>query len=154
MKRLALVVLAAVSVGCSGPSLEGTWDMELAEKPPVETTVKVTFSRPDRMVADVEAKPELPGVFEARLHAEVWGDWKLSDGTLTVNAESITVKDTEGKDVPDVVSDIATSTIKDALGKSASGKVLWEGNDKFTVTLADGKKAVFTRTTFKSSPVR
>jgi len=126
-----------------GPSVEGTWNVTPAETMPVPATVQVTFAKPDTGTALIKANSEMPGgLGTLKLEADVTGTWKIDGETMTWVAKDVKFK---GGGMTDALAGPAKDMVKDNIGKNATGKMKWEGNDKFTVTTDSGKTATFER---------
>jgi hypothetical protein len=79
------------------------------------------------------------------LEAVVTGTWKVDGDKLGWTPQSATVKPVNGNELPSFIADGIKKDVQDNVGKNASGKLKWEGSDKFTVQLDSGKTATFDR---------
>ncbi|MBS1723638.1 MAG: hypothetical protein JSS66_11860 [Armatimonadetes bacterium] len=137
---LPLLLLA----GCLGPSLAGKWHVTSADLP-VPAEITATFTNPDQVLVDVQASPEFFGK-SFKLQAAVTGSYKLEGENLTGTTKGVDVKSNDNSvDLNGPLGDNITSEIKQDVAKNLNGKVKWDGNDKFTLTLADGKVVNFER---------
>ena len=112
----------------------------------VPTTISATFAQPDQLTVYVEAKPEGPLAQDVKVEADVTGTWRIDGDSLSVVANEAAVKSSAGKNAAtDFLAKQLEGQIKEAVTKSATGKMKWDGPDKLTVTSSDGTMAVLTR---------
>jgi hypothetical protein len=141
MKKLLIgfALAALMLAGCKGNSPAGKWTAVIAGSKSDET-MSVEFSAPDKMTATVDA-PGGPG------RLVVAGTYKLDGDTLTATASDAKL-DYSGPQADHVQNafEVTKSIFMDNVRKELSGKIKWDGNDKFTVASAESKlTTVFTR---------
>jgi len=144
MKRLVPLLGLLVCVGCMGPSVEGTWNVTPGEPLPypVTPTIQATFAKEGKGSCIIKADSEMPfGGGSVKLEADVTGTWAMEGDKLTWTPQSATIK----PELNSVIADPIKKEVQSSIGNNASGKVKWEGNDKFTVTTENGKTATFDR---------
>lgn len=110
------------------------------------STITATFAKPDQLTVFVEAKPDNAMAQGLVVQADVAGTWRVEGDSLTVVATETSVH-TDGKKnaLLDMFAKQIEDQVKEAVTKSATGKMKWDGPDKLTVTAEDGKSAVLQR---------
>ena len=143
MKRLTigLVLVALLLAGCKGKSIEGKWTATGAGDN-AKHSMNVEFTAPDKVTMVME----ISGVGGSG-KLNITGTYKLDGDTLAINSTDITLDATgpQAAATKKQFEQMKPMMLKD-LNDSASGKVVWTDNDKFTFTA--GKKpdvTTFTR---------
>lgn len=139
------MVLAGLLAGCSGPSIEGTWVCKPAEELPVPATITTTFTKPDKAKTVIKAEMEAPMFGSVKLEADANWTYRLEGDKLSATGTTVEVKSGDGKKLPDMIANQVESTVKASVETGSNGTIKWEGNDKFTITLENGKVATFER---------
>lgn len=145
--RLALVLGCCLAWGCApGPSIEGKWTVQPNEALPIPATVTATFTKPNKMVVIIDAKPNIPFAKDIKVEADVNGTWKMEGQQIEVHAAEVMVRSTSNSTpLPTFVTDPIEKQVRDAIDQSASGTFKWKDADTLVITREDGKGATLTR---------
>lgn len=136
--RLAVLGLA-VLVGCSrSPSIEGKWKYTPGGLAAI--TLTFDFKPGGRFVADADDQAG------ADIQAHMIGTWKLDGDRLVVDATDFEFEGPADKvKTAKAEFEPQKSRTLENLSKGVSGKVGWDGPDKFTTTGSFGPVGTFDR---------
>ena len=139
MPAVCIVLVAVMLVGCKGHSIVGKWTATSKTKDG-NVTMNFEFSDPDKLAAIVEA----PGGV-AKIH--IVGTFKLDGDQMTTLATDCTVEASgpQAATIKALLEGQKKDFLKD-LNKDPTGKITWDGNDRFKVaTTTKGEEVTFTR---------